>query len=421
VSSGEEIIYERGKYKLAWIRDAAGELRTPYPQIIWYDRTEKRTRRQSAGTLDIEAAELALDSLFEKNERGRNLCPTCGRVTNEGRYLVTEAISAYVIARQSRSSIGSIKSRLAHFVDYLTETDQLEIVCDDVSPETIEDFREWAAEVPVVSTAGNVIGDRAPGTIEATVRQLKAVVNFAHAERQTPHAAAFSPLKPEEVDRSPTYRANVEVLARMFRYCTDPDEKNPKMRKRYLEWRRNLLRYLQISVATWARPEAAHDISTDPKRDQWFPDHQAINLNPRGRAQTRKYRPVVPAARQIVPLLNDTEGFFVKVASVEKAWGEMAGKIGIPKSHGGMKLIRRSMATLARRRLGERDWIEGQIMMGHRKASKVSDIYAPFEPDYLSRALTVTEGIIDEIERLAPGAFAKLDSNSIHECELEAA
>jgi RNA-directed DNA polymerase len=32
--------------------------------------------------------------------------------------------------------------------------------------------------------------------------------------------------------------------------------------------------------------------------------------------------------------------------------------------------------------------------------------YAPFRPDYLRRALTVVEEVIDEIEALAPGAFS---------------
>lgn len=72
-----------------------------------------------------------------------------------------------------------------------------------------------------------------------------------------------------------------------------------------------------------------------------------------------------------------------------------------------MKLIRRSMAHIARQRLGERDWVEGQIMLGHRRPT-TSDTYAPFDTGYLARALEVTEAIIEEIEKLAPGAFAVL-------------
>ncbi|RYG55029.1 MAG: hypothetical protein EON56_06305, partial [Alphaproteobacteria bacterium] len=93
------------------------------------------------------------------------------------------------------------------------------------------------------------------------------------------------------------------------------------------------------------------------------------------------------------------------VGSVRKAFEAMAKEIGIPGDReGGLKLIRRSVAQLARQRLGERDWIEGQIMLGHRRIT-TSDTYAPFDTGYLARALEVTDAIIEEIEKLVPGAF----------------
>jgi hypothetical protein len=67
-------------------------------------------------------------------------------------------------------------------------------------------------------------------------------------------------------------------------------------------------------------------------------------------------------------------------------------------------LIRRSIMTIARRRLGEEHWIQGRMMAGHVKVT-VSDLYALLDPANLGRALAVTEAIIDEIEALAPGAF----------------
>jgi len=80
--------------------------------------------------------------------------------------------------------------------------------------------------------------------------------------------------------------------------------------------------------------------------------------------------------------------------------------LGLPATPGdaGEKLIRRSMATLGRRRLGEANWTQGKIMMGHVKAS-ISDIYAVLDPANLGLVLDVTEQIIDEIEALAPGAY----------------
>ena len=57
-----------------------------------------------------------------------------------------------------------------------------------------------------------------------------------------------------------------------------------------------------------------------------------------------------------------------------------------------------------RQRIGEERWTQGEMMLGHRKAS-TSDLYALFDPANLGVALAATTAIIDEIEALAPGAF----------------
>ena len=79
--------------------------------------------------------------------------------------------------------------------------------------------------------------------------------------------------------------------------------------------------------------------------------------------------------------------------------------LGLPgQGQSGMRLIRRSVATLARKRLGEENWIQGRIMLGHVQPT-TSDIYAVSDPAHLGRALGVTTALIEEIEALAPGAF----------------
>jgi hypothetical protein len=294
---------------------------------------------------------------------------------------------------------------------YLVETGKLDTYCDELTEEWVDAFRDWALEVPVYdgrTEDGNAVyRDRAPGTVEASIRQLAAAVNYAHDRRDISNGAGFRAKKPSEVDRSPSFRADIPTLAAMFKYCIDPEAKTDKMRERYIVWRRNLLRFLQVSIATWARPTTVYDLSTAKDRDQWHPQHRSINLNPRGRAQTKKHRPFVPAVRQIIPILEGTDGFLVTASSVRQAWEEMQAALNLPgRGEAGTKVVRRSIAKLARGRLGERDWIEGQIMLGHRPHSSTSDIYAPFEPGYLARAREVTEEIIDEIEALCPGAFA---------------
>ena len=86
-------------------------------------------------------------------------------------------------------------------------------------------------------------------------------------------------------------------------------------------------------------------------------------------------------------------------------WRRMEAKLGLPgEGQSGMKLIRRSVSHHARPLIGERDWIQGEAMLGHRKPS-TSDIYALPDPAHLGVALAATQAIIDEIEALAPGAF----------------
>lgn len=410
-----EELYSRGKYKLAWDRTRDGKLRTPFLQIVWYDQATRRNRSRSTGTESIVEAEGELDALYLKRERGQAVCATCGQTLREGaRHLATAAIGDYLIAREGRASYDAIQSRLAMVTRYLTSDGRDATACEDIDEDWIQEFREWALLIPITSSAGRVLRDRSPSTVEASVRQLAAAINYAHARKDSLFPAGFTAKAPEETDRTPAYRADIKTLAAMFRYCLYPVEENAHNTvKRMRMDREQLLRFLRVSVATWARPDAAHDVSTDRARDQWHSNARALNLNPKGRAQTKKHRPIVPIGARMAALLDaNGQGFYVSVGSVQQAFGKMQTALKLPgDGESGMKLIRRSVAHLARQRLGERDWVEGQIMLGHRKLS-TSDTYAPFDTGYLARALEVTDSIIEEIEKLCPGAFALPDPAS---------
>jgi len=62
------------------------------------------------------------------------------------------------------------------------------------------------------------------------------------------------------------------------------------------------------------------------------------------------------------------------------------------------------MATLLRNRMGEQYMPQIERMLGHRQVS-MTDIYALASPGQLGAALAEIEAIIDEIEKLSPGAF----------------
>lgn len=183
-------------------------------------------------------------------------------------------------------------------------------------------------------------------------------MGYAYPRKDTLFPAAFTAKAPEQASRTSGYRADITTLAAMFRYCVDPVSKDDATTvKRMRSDRDQLLRFLRISVATWARPDAARDVSTDRRRDQWNSNARALNLNQKGRTQTKRHSRIVPIGECMAAILEAIgQGFYVSVASVRRAFSAMQDELKLlPDRKSGMKLIGRSMAHLARQRLGARD------------------------------------------------------------------
>jgi hypothetical protein len=374
-------IYQRGEYRL-FARPSRNH------EIIWYDERGKRERSRSAGTTDDGEAKAELDRLYTKKHGGIPCCPTCKRPLDQSSQAASVLIANYL---ETKADGDAIHPRLAHVLTFIEEKGHADDAADSIDEEWAQDFRDWMA--------GRTDRARAPGTIENSLIQLAAALRFGGVE------PGFKPIPTAEVNRSPVYRASIPTMAAMFRYCLEPKGRTEKEIARRRRERENLLRFLRASVATWARPDAAHDISTKAERRQWFSNGRVLALNPDGRRQTRKRRAVVPVARQWAPHLDECKGFYVTVKSVKSAWEAMAAELKLPGGgQSGMKLIRRSMMTLARLRLGEEHWVQGRMMAGHVKVT-ISDIYALPDPANLGRALRVTEDIIDELEMACPGAY----------------
>ena len=379
-------LYQRGGFRLDPPRPGRAAC-----QITWYDVGSGRERSVSAGTADVEEAKAALDRKFLEVTQGRAVCPTCLRpLDSQNEPLVTEAIERYLHAAEDKPSADAIRHRLAHVTEYIATLPSPAVYCGMVDEAWIKRFRAWSMRQPIVSSAG-AERPRAISTVENSVLQLAAAI------RHIGERPLFKPIPMKDVNRTPRRRAKPELIASMFAYALEPKMK-----------RENLLAFLRGSVITLARPDAVHDISTAPHRGQWDPEHEILDLNPKGRRQTKKRRATVPIARQATWLLHECEGFLVPVASVKKGFAAMMRALGLPADgEAGMKLIRRSMADEVRRRLvaAEKPIEELEVFLGHRNIDAVTELYAPFDPAYLRNVKAIIEGIIDEIEALAPGAF----------------
>lgn len=381
-------LYQRGAFALYRRPDRTNL------EIVWYDAERKRERSTSAGTGDVGEGRKALDRRYLE-AIGNHRCPTCGReMEGEAAPLLSTAIMDYLTLSEGKAGHKSAKTRLSHVIGYVASTNPA-ITVPMVSADWVERFRAWMEKKGA-----------SPGHTEGCVLQLAAVIN-----RLPGHTAQFKAQSVKEVAASPTYRASVEQIAAMFRFCIDPPapkgrEWSDKERAMVIATRENLLRYLRAAVATWARPDAIFDLKA---KGQWHSAAGVLDLNPPGRRQTKKYRPTIPVARQFTAWLDEalTRDAYIPVSTVRHGWASMRAALNLPGGReAGEKLIRRSMATICRKLIGEANWAQGEMMLGHRKAS-ISDIYAIPDPANLGLALAATESVIDQIERLTPGAFCR--------------
>lgn len=141
--------------------------------------------------------------------------------------------------------------------------------------------------------------------------------------------------------------------------------------------------YLMLAYNTLARESTILDLQPF----QFDRQRRLIDLNPAGRKQTKKRRPVVPVTDTLLPFLGQSTGeFYVnwhgrKIKSVKKVLEATAKRAGVGSVTS--RTIRHTMATELRAR-GVPMWeLEG--FLGHKMPS-TSERYAQYAPDYLGSA-----------------------------------
>jgi integrase len=130
--------------------------------------------------------------------------------------------------------------------------------------------------------------------------------------------------------------------------------------------------------------------------------HHTIRLNPEGRRQTKKFRPIVPVPDVLWPVLQQwsAKERFVGEVGVRypgDQWIAARTRIGLPKLFT-PRSIRHMIATELRhahKRYGvarvSSDEIE--MLMGHRRGG-MNSLYGTFEPDYLEAAKEAVNAIL---------------------------
>ncbi|TCM21534.1 phage integrase family protein [Novosphingobium sp. PhB165] len=286
-------------------------------------------------------------------------------------------------------------------------------------------FRAWGVADPIVArkkdAAGNWVAGksrkRSASTVEESVITLKAALNHAFRNRRTRYVPPLQHKTRDQVTPERDYRLSVDAIGELLDFSLNGAGNYAGHGDRLLPLRR----YLIAGICTLARPDAIFDMNVLINREQWMQNERRFALNPAGRIQTKKVRPVVPIVDLLHSWLQQTDEWFVcsertsfdakqqidvvtqhGVRSIRSAWGSAREQLRIPDGWG-PKLIRHSMATiLANRGV---DLIQLEMALGHRVLGKTSSRYARFDPEYLA---TVRDGINDVVGDLMKAAGSAL-------------
>lgn len=152
-----------------------------------------------------------------------------------------------------------------------------------------------------------------------------------------------------------------------------------------------------IALNTWARNEAIFDLVISKQVDYEF---GTIDLNPPGRSQTKKKRPIVRLTIGLAAWFEqwgDDKPIRQYQDTVEKRLNKIGKSIGMPKFT--LYTIRHFMATQSRRTSKSVSREQRSLWLGHTVASgsKTTDWYETFDPDYLEGPMRATEEIIRKL------------------------
>lgn len=163
----------------------------------------------------------------------------------------------------------------------------------------------------------------------------------------------------------------------------------------------HLRMFILLLLGTAARPAAVVELT----RDQCDLKRRLIDLNPAGRAQTKKRRPVVPMPDFLRPWIEQAPpGPLVRfrgkaVQKVNKAWREARDEakldaLVVPYT------IRHTIATELRARGVQMDELAG--LLGHSIPKRgITERYAKYVPTHLSAARAAIDALATEIGRAA--------------------
>lgn len=165
-------------------------------------------------------------------------------------------------------------------------------------------------------------------------------------------------------------------------------------------------RYAMIALNTWARNSAIFDLRVGKQVDF---EYGLVDLNPPGRRQTKKRRPIIRLTKNLRGWLEhwkDDRPIKQYQDTVEKRLNKIGDAIGLPDFV--CYTLRHFMATQCRRTSVEVTREQRSRWIGHtvKGGSSTTDWYEKFDPDYLESVANATDEIISTIDKFTKRSLA---------------
>ena len=333
----------------------------------WYDSRSQQTRRESLGTTDFREASALLAKWVTENDKPES-------ETRTDRVLINTIIASYWNEHgQKLPSARTIWNSLRYWKDFWGDD-----TVADIKPQKQKRFRDFLTEKGL-----------GLGGMDRVLSDGRAALRRAVKWQELDSAPfIFGVMTAEEKrSREPLGRPIVPSEMAMLMDAAQS---------------RHALLFILIACNTLARPGAIMDL----RGVQFDKLHNRVDLNPPGRRQTKKYRPILAVTPTLQPWLaavTDPRHHFVSYAgeplkSVKTAWNKLREGAGLddrvtPYS------IRHGMAREMRKRKVPKEQIS--IFLGHlpKDSDATTSIYAPYEPEYCSEAVSAIEDVMAEIRK----------------------
>jgi hypothetical protein len=249
-------------------------------------------------------------------------------------------------------------------------------------PDMFERFRKWRMKPHSYSvlwkkkeynhTSKGVRGE----TVQRNLDDVRAAFNHAARAGRIPFAPKVVSIDTKHRSPARDVRVTIDTLGAMVGYAAND---------------KALRRWLLLMIATACRPDAA--LLFDPARQ--LPAPGLLDTHPTDAPRTKKRNPVVPIVEPFQAILDDwLKAPHSVVRSRKTAWRTMRRALGLPANII-PKVIRHTIATELRSCYVPAEQISG--LLGHTAMSRITEVYAKYDPAYLREAKAVLTTIFNEV------------------------